>query len=116
MTEQPAASSGPGGPGLSEVVDVPQRGRFEVLLDGEVAGYTLYRDNGGERTFPHTEVDEGFQGRGLATVLIRAALDATRAAGLTVNPVCPAVRRFISREGAYLDIVPPARQAEHGLG
>ena len=40
---------------------------------------------------PHTEVDEEFGGRGLATILVREALDATRAAGLRIVPVCPMV-------------------------
>lgn len=105
-----------GRPSATDVVELPERGRFEVQLDGVTVGFTAYRDNGSERTFTHTEVDTAHEGRGLATQLIRAALDATRTAGLWVNPQCPAVRRFVEREAAYLDLVPPARRTEHELG
>lgn len=50
-----------------------------------------------ERIFFHTEVDEEFGGRGLATVLVRAAVDETRAAGRLIVPVCPLVRAFLTK-------------------
>ncbi len=97
------------------VQDAPERGRFEIVVDGVTAGFTEYSDDAGLRTFPHTLVDDAFQGRGLASRLIRAALDATRAAGLQVLPVCPAVQRYIAKHPDYLDLVPPERRAEANL-
>jgi predicted GNAT family acetyltransferase len=98
------------------VVDAPELGRFEVRVDGEPAGFTKYRDGGDNRAFPHTEVDERFQGRGLSSALIRGALDATRSSGKWVLPFCPAVRDFIARNADYVDLVPVGRRAEFGLG
>lgn len=78
------------------------RSLFRILADGAEAGRTLFLDRPAaegagtaERVFFHTEVDEGFTGRGLATVLVREAVDATRAEGLVVVPVCPLVRRYL---------------------
>jgi uncharacterized protein len=103
------------------VVDAPERHRFEIAVDGATAGFTEYVDATGsgeatgERTFPHTVVEEAFGGRGLATLLIRTALDATRVADLAVIPQCSAVARFIAKHPEYVDLVPQSRRAEFGL-
>ena len=49
------------------VVDVPDRSRFEVRVDGEVAGFTEYRRCPGLIAFVHTLIDPRFEGRGLAS-------------------------------------------------
>jgi predicted GNAT family acetyltransferase len=88
-----------------EVRHVPERHRFEILLGGERAGLSTYRDADGRRVFIHTEIDSAREGQGLGGKLIRAALDATRADGLTVEPQCPFVRSFIDRHPDYADLV-----------
>ena len=88
-----------------EVVDNPDEGRFEIHVDGVRAGFTQYHDNGTVRTFPHTEIDEVYGGRGLATQLIQQALDTTRGLDMTVRPLCPAVKRFIEKHPDYQDLV-----------
>ncbi|MBC9956574.1 GNAT family N-acetyltransferase [Yimella sp. cx-51] len=50
-----------------------------------------------ERVFFHTEVDEEFGGRGLATILVREAIAATREAGKIIFPVCPLVRGVLTK-------------------
>ncbi|MEN8671845.1 GNAT family N-acetyltransferase [Nocardioides sp.] len=103
------------------IVDSPERSRFEISVDGTLAGYAEYvdaePDAAGvvERTFPHTVVEEEYGGRGLATLMIRTALDAARVADLMVNPQCPAVSGFIAKHADYADLVPPARRTELGL-
>jgi predicted GNAT family acetyltransferase len=94
-----------------KVVDNPEAGRFEVVVDGEVAGYAQYRRTKSAVAFTHTVVDPRFEGRGLGSVLARGALDATRAAGSSVLPFCPFIRGYIQRHPAYLDLVPAARRA-----
>ena len=56
------------------------------------------------RVFPHTEVDSSYQGRGLATILVREALTATRAAGLRVVPQCWMVAEFIEKNPEFADM------------
>lgn len=87
------------------VRDVPSAHRFEISVDRETAGFTEYTDDGAQRVFFHTEVDDRFAGRGLAGTLVGQALDATRAAGLRVVPVCPYVARFVKKHAEYEDIV-----------
>jgi uncharacterized protein len=63
----------------------------------------------------HTEVAEKFGGRGLASALIRSALDTVRERGGQVLPYCPFVKAFIQKHPDYADLVPPARRAAFGL-
>ena len=97
------------------VVDDPAAGRFEVLVDGAVAGFAEYRRTRSAVAFTHTVIDPAFEGRGLGSVLARGALDAARAAGSPVLPFCPFIRGWIQRHPAYLDLVPAERQAEFQL-
>src|SRR4029079_537891 len=52
------------------VVDAPDRSRFEIRVDGEVAGFTEYRLRPGLIAFVHTLPDPRFEGRGLASPLV----------------------------------------------
>lgn len=89
-----------------KVTDVPERSRFEIEVDGELAGFAEYKANPGRITFTHTEIDEKFGGKGLAGILVGVALDSARERNLAVTPLCPYVRRFISRHRDYVDLVP----------
>jgi uncharacterized protein len=52
------------------VVDVPERGRFEIRVDDRVVGLASYHVENGTMTLPHTEVDPSMGGRGLGTTLV----------------------------------------------
>jgi predicted GNAT family acetyltransferase len=95
----------------TEVVDVPERSRLEVRVGGEVAGVAEYRRRPGVIVFVHTEIEPSFEGRGLASELIRTALDEARSEGLAVLPLCPFVRGYIADHGEYLDLVPDNARA-----
>jgi predicted GNAT family acetyltransferase len=89
----------------------PDRSRYE-LVDGEdVIGHTDYRELSGDgvvtaRDFLHTEVDEAYGGRGLASVLVADALEDVRAAGLRIVPHCPYVAGWLRKhEGRFDDLV-----------
>lgn len=81
--------------------------RFEARVGDHlaVADYTLTKQN--MLVFTHTEVPEALAGQGLASKLIRFALDHARAEHLTVMPLCPFVKAFILRHPEYRDLVTP---------
>lgn len=83
----------------------PARHRFDLEADGRAAGHLQYRERDGILDLVHTEVDAAFQGRGLAALLARAALDDARAAGQRVVPSCDYVASFIERHPEYRDLV-----------
>ena len=88
-----------------QVLDVAEWSRFEIHLDGRLAGFVAYRTSPGTITFTHTEIDSAFEGRGLGSKLVRAALDAARSRGLAVLPQCPFVRGWIAKHADYADLV-----------
>jgi hypothetical protein len=104
-----------GGQGEATVTDHPEDGRFEIAVDGELAGFVMYHAVGDNLDFTHTEIEDRFEGRGLGSLLIRAALEAARERGLGVLPHCPFVKSYIERHGEYLDLVPPLRRRQFGL-
>jgi hypothetical protein len=88
-----------------EIADNPAESRFEISVDGALAGFANYRDGHAGRAFTHTEVAAEYEGMGLASQLIRFALDEARSAGRKVLPFCPFVRSFIEHHADYLDLV-----------
>jgi uncharacterized protein len=82
-------------------------GTYSIAVDGEVVGLAAVADRGNQRVFYHTEVEERYGGRGLATILVGEALEATRADGKHVVAVCPMVAAFIKKHPEYSDITDP---------
>jgi uncharacterized protein len=89
----------------TEVRDNRDRTRYEIREDGELAGFVQYNVRGGRLLLVHTEIDDARAGRGLASILVRGALDDIRARGLSIVPVCPFVERFIQKHQDYDDLV-----------
>lgn len=80
-----------------EVSDVPAAGRYEITVDGDLAGFASYRLEEGTITFPHTEIDPSREGQGLGGRLVGFAVTDARSRGLTVIPVCPFVKSWIEK-------------------
>ncbi|SFS79889.1 GNAT family N-acetyltransferase [Saccharopolyspora flava] len=98
-----------------EVKDNPDANRFEIRVDGALAGFAEYKLKPGQISFTHTEIGEEFSGQGLAGKLVRAALDEVRGRELAVLPFCPYVRGWIGKHPDYLDLVPAERRADFEL-
>jgi predicted GNAT family acetyltransferase len=92
------------------VAGAPERERYEVTVDGELAGFTTYKARPGIIAFIHTEVEERFQHRGLGDRLIAYALADARKRALVVLPFCPFVRSFIQAHRDYVDLVPESQR------
>lgn len=98
-----------------DVTDNAERERYDVHQDGMLAGFAQYRKSGTLIAFIHTEVDPQFEGKGLGTAVIKAALDDTRTQRLIVLPFCPFVRGYIEKHAGYLDLVPESRRSDFDL-
>jgi predicted GNAT family acetyltransferase len=89
------------------VANNPRELRYELRVDGELAGEIRYRLQPGATVLVHTDVDPRFEGRGLATALIHGALEDIRATGTNLVPVCPFVREYLVRHPEYGGLVVP---------
>lgn len=81
--------------------------RFSIAVDGQTVGFAEFSDREGQRIFTHTEVSDAFEGRGLATILVGEALQATRDAGQRIVPVCPMVAGYIDKNHEFRDGTDP---------
>src|SRR5215212_5942193 len=77
--------------------------RFEVAADGALATLTYY-ERGDHITLVHTEVPAALEGKGIGTMLARAAFDYAKNAGLRVIPACSFIRSFLERHPAYVPL------------
>ena len=87
-----------------EVRNNEAESRFETIVEGNTA-FAAYRRDGDRIIFTHTEVSEAMGGRGVASQLVRGALDQVRRQKLTVVPQCAYVAAFIRRNPEYADLV-----------
>lgn len=69
--------------------------RYEIHVDGVLAGFTEIIPRGERLIFPHTEVFPEFAGKGLAGELVDYALKDATARGETIDARCPYVVKYI---------------------
>jgi predicted GNAT family acetyltransferase len=98
-----------------DVRDARDRNRYEITVEGRLAGFAAYRRTADAVDFMHTEIEPEFEGQGLASTLVRAALDDVRREGLAVRPYCPYVRTWIARHPDYAELVPAGERAQFDL-
>lgn len=87
------------------VTDDSDRHRFEITVDGQMAGFALYHRRGGRAYLVHTEIDPAYEGQGLGSALARGTLEAERLRGELVVPLCPFIRSYIDRHPDDADLV-----------
>ena len=86
--------------------------RYEVHVDGVLAGLAEYKLLDRAVLFTHTEILPAFEGQGLGSKLARYALDDVRTKGVWAIPVCSFMTGYIHKHPEYIDHVKPeARRA-----
>ncbi|MBB4129438.1 MULTISPECIES: GNAT family N-acetyltransferase [unclassified Xanthomonas] len=78
--------------------------RFAVESDGHHAELA-YRLEGQTMTITHTQVPDAIGGRGIAGVLVQAALNHAREAGLKVVPACSYADAYLRRHQEFQDLL-----------
>jgi len=80
--------------------------RYEARVDGDLAGFAVFKRDGDHVVFTHTEVDDAFEGQGVGSQLARHALDDVRTQpSVRVVPRCPFIRSWIEKHPEYADLV-----------
>ena len=88
-----------------QVLDNPERSRYELLVDGDLAGIADYSIMDDRLVIPHTEIDARRRGQGLGAVLVRGVLEHVRGSGRSVVPRCWYVAQYIDGHSEYRDLV-----------
>ncbi|MCX7313952.1 MAG: GNAT family N-acetyltransferase [Alphaproteobacteria bacterium] len=86
------------------VIDNEAQHRFEMNTGGDIA-VANYQLASGIITFTHTEVPPVLQGRGIASQLVRGALEAARAKRLKVVSRCSFVSDYLAKHPEFNDLV-----------
>ncbi|MFW2514652.1 GNAT family N-acetyltransferase [Demequina sp. SO4-13] len=82
--------------------------RYDLHVDGELAGFAAYEVEGDRATFTHTEVFEAHRGDGVAGTLAGQALADTASRGLSIVPECPYMAKYLDRHEVEGATVVPA--------
>jgi len=98
-----------------EVTDNREQSRFEIHVDGEVAGIVDYRLRDDRITFTHAEVADDHEGQGVGSTLASHVLDAARDRKLQVFPTCPFIAEYIKRHPDYVELVPDSVRDKYDL-
>lgn len=88
-----------------QIRDNPETRQFEAFVDGHVVGHLKYRPHGKRVIITRTNVDPDHRGRGIATELVRVALDDAAAKMLTLTNYCPFVADYIADHPSYRPVV-----------
>ena len=78
-----------------------EKSRYEITVDGELAGFAEFAERDDVRDFNHTEIFPDYQGRGLSGELIQYALDDTHDDEKGIKATCSAVQHFIDKNPGY---------------
>lgn len=70
---------------------------YEAHIDGELAGFTHYTQQDDVVVMDHTETEDGFTGRGVASQVVKYALGDLARQGATVRPTCPFVASWLDK-------------------
>ncbi len=98
----------------TELINNEAASRYEIHVDGQLAGYALYRRRPDALALTHTKILPEFEGRGLGSVLARGTLDDIRAQGGQIVPLCPFIAAFINRHDEYRDLIVARARDEEG--
>jgi uncharacterized protein len=91
---------------VSDVIQNQELDRFELVINGELAGYSAYRISGTELIFTHTEILSQEREHGLGGRLVREALDQVREhTDYRVVAQCPFVAHWLTQHADYQDLL-----------
>lgn len=99
----------------TSVEDNRAESRFEITVDGELAGHLDYREHRGEYALPHIRVLPQFEGHGVGSELVLGALRTIRDRRGTVLPYCPFVPKIIRDHPEFTELVPAEERDSFGV-
>lgn len=82
------------------------KGAFNLYVDGKKAGSMTYTGAGDDKfIIDHTEVDEAYNGQGLAKKLVYAGAEYARENGKKIIPLCTYAKSVFQRNKEIQDVL-----------
>lgn len=79
--------------------------RYELLVDGMLAGFAAYTERGDAICLTHTEIGPEHEGKGYGSQLAARTLDRLREEGRRVIPNCAFMAGYIERHPEYRSLL-----------
>ncbi|MDR7370510.1 GNAT family N-acetyltransferase [Flavobacterium aquidurense] len=90
---------------IHQINDI-RRGYFEAIEDGKQAGKMTYTWAGDSKfIIDHTEVSEGFNGKGVGKKLVMKAVEYARNSNLKIIPLCPFAKSVFDKTEEIRDVL-----------
>jgi hypothetical protein len=89
---------------MGAVRDNKVQSRFELDIEGQVA-FAIYRETPQAVIITHTETPRALRGRGVASELVKGALELIRADGHKVIGACGFVVDYLAKHPEYRDLM-----------
>ena len=89
--------------------------RFELRVDGVLAGFLDYSLTGTIYSLNHTQISPEFGGRGLGSKLVIGALEDIRNRDGQVLPYCSFIPKVLADNPAFIQLIPNDQKATFGL-
>ncbi|MFD5865182.1 GNAT family N-acetyltransferase [Agromyces sp. NPDC127015] len=86
---------------LVEITRLDDRQRYQLVVDGERAGFAQFRLEPGAIVFTHTVIKPEFGGRGLGSRLAKYVLDDAVSRGDRIVPQCPFIAAYLREHPGY---------------
>src|ERR1044072_1020741 len=71
--------------------------RYELLVDGKLAGFAQFHESGNRVVFTHSEVDDAYSGRGLGKALAAGPVADVLGRAKVVLPLCPFIAAYLRK-------------------
>ena len=90
---------------INQINDI-RKGYFEAIEDGKEAGKMTYTWAGDSKfIIDHTEVNEGFNGKGVGKKLLMKAVEYARNNNLKIIPLCPFAKSVFDKTEEIRDVL-----------
>ena len=87
------------------VRDIPERQRYELVVDGNIVSIADYHERGDAIVVPHVETDPAHRGQGMADRLMAGVLADLRATNRKIVPLCPFADTYIRERPEEQDLL-----------
>ncbi len=86
--------------------DRESKGFFKASEEGKEAGRMTYSWVNDDRIIiDHTEVNPEFRGKSVGNLMVQAAVDFARKAGIKIIPLCPFAKSVFDKTPDYKDVL-----------